>query len=102
MDRLPLLRAMAQQRPDDPFPSYGLAMELRKQGLHDEAVTVFTALTTDHPAYVPAYLMFGNLLVEQGQRQRAAQVLEAGIEAATAAGDEHALGELAAARAELP
>ena len=31
MDRLPLLRKMAEARPGDPFPRYGLAMELAKR-----------------------------------------------------------------------
>jgi predicted Zn-dependent protease len=79
-------------------------MELRKRGDDEvtEAIEVFEALLRDHPGYVPSYLMFGNLLVARGQRQRAAQVLERGLEAARAAGDDHALSELASARAELP
>lgn len=101
MDRLPLLRKMAETRPGDPFPRYGLAMELVKRE-DDEAVAVFESLLADHPGYVPSYLMFGNLLVARGERARAGQVLERGIAAARAAGDDHALGELTAARAELP
>jgi hypothetical protein len=101
MDRLPLLRTMAAARPGDPFPRYGLAMELCKRG-DDEAVVVFESLLADHPGYVPSYLMFGNLLVKRGERARAAAVLDRGIAAARAAGDEHALGELSSARAELP
>lgn len=102
MDRLPMLRSMAQARPDDPFPRYGLAMELRKQGQADEAAEVFAALVDEHPGYVPTYLMYGNFLVERGEPQQAAQILDRGVEAAKAASDEHALGELLAARAELP
>lgn len=101
IDRLPLLRQMAQSRPDDPFPRYGLAMELHKQGHNDEAEQVFASLQADHPSYVPSYLMFGNFLVAQGKREQAAAVLDSGIKVAAAAGDEHALGELTAARAEL-
>ncbi|MCA9655055.1 MAG: tetratricopeptide repeat protein [Myxococcales bacterium] len=102
MDRVPLLRSMVQSRPDDPFPRYGLAMELRKQGQVEEAEQVFRALVADHPGYVPTYLMLGNLLVELGRPEAAAEVLDRGIEAAERAGDDHALGELKAARAELP
>ncbi|MEM9455884.1 MAG: tetratricopeptide repeat protein [Myxococcota bacterium] len=104
MDRLPMLRQMAQARPDDPFVRYGLAMELRKRGEPEvaEAIEVFESLLADHPSYVPSYLMFGTLLVERGERERAAAVLTRGIEAARAAADEHALSELTAARAELP
>ncbi len=92
---------MAEQRPDDPFPRYGLAMELVKRG-QDEAVEVFESLLRDHAGYVPSYLMYGNLLVQRGDRARAAEVLDRGIATAGAAGDDHALGELLAARAELP
>jgi len=101
MDRLPMLRKLAEARPGDPFPRYGLAMELAKRD-GDEAVTVFESLLRDHPGYVPSYLMFGNLLVARGERVRAGEVLDRGIAAARAAGDDHALGELSAARAELP
>jgi predicted Zn-dependent protease len=101
MDRLPLLRQMAAARPGDPFPRYGLAMELAKRE-DAEAIEVFEALVRDHPGYVPTYLMFGNLLVKRGERARAAEVLDRGREAARVAGDDHALGELTSARAELP
>ncbi|MCX4245732.1 tetratricopeptide repeat protein [Paraliomyxa miuraensis] len=96
-----MLRQLAAARPHDPFPRYGLAMELAKREDH-EAVAVFESLLSDHPAYVPSYLMFGNLLLGRGERARAAEVLDRGIEAASAAGDAHALGELQSARAELP
>lgn len=102
MDRLPMLRSMVESRPDDPFPRYGLAMELRKQGQHDEAEEAFGVLVERHPDYVPTYLMFGTMLIERGRSDEAATVLDRGIEAARAAGDEHALSELTAARAELP
>ena len=101
MDRLPMLRKMVEARPGDPFPRYGLAMELAKRE-DEEAVTVFEALLRDHPGYVPSYLMFGNFLIKRGERARAGQVLDRGIEAARAAGADHALGELQSARAELP
>jgi hypothetical protein len=101
MDRLPMLRKLAEARPGDPFPRYGLAMELAKRE-DDEAVAVFETLLRDHPGYVPSYLMFGNFLVKRGDRTRAGQVLERGIDAARAAGDDHALAELSSARAELP
>ncbi len=101
MDRLGMLRKMAAAKPDDPFPAYGLAMELTKQGQHDEARAAFDALVQRHPGYVPAYLMYGNLLVTVGARDDASAVLRAGIEAAIAAGDDHARGELQAAADDL-
>lgn len=100
-DRLAMLRQLAERSPGDPFPKYGLAMELRKRGAHDEAVAAFHDLTTTHRGYVPAYLMFGNMLRELGRNDEAIEVLDRGIAAAQQAGDSHALSELESARAEL-
>ncbi|MCA9713665.1 MAG: tetratricopeptide repeat protein [Myxococcales bacterium] len=101
MDRLEMLRQFASQRPDDPFPKYGVAMELRKRGELAAANAAFAELMTRHPEYVAAYLMAGNCLVESGDPQAAAAVFDRGIAAATRAGDAHARGELEAARGEL-
>ena len=97
-----MLEQMASAKPDDPFPQYGLAMELRKRGELERARATFEQLAQRHPGYVATYLMFGNLLVEIGDKEAAAQTYDRGIEVATAAGDDHAAGELTAARAELP
>ncbi len=96
-----MLRSMVAAKPDDPFPAYGLAMELNRVGQRDEARVAFADLLAAHPDYVPSYLMFGNLLVAMGDREAAAQTYDAGIAAAGRAGDDHARGELEAARAEV-
>jgi len=101
LDRLTLLKQMVAARPTDPFPKYGLAMELRGRGDANEAREVFAALLQAHPGYVPAYLMSGQHLAATGFVPEAIDVFERGIEVAEAAGDEHAAGELAAARAAL-
>jgi tetratricopeptide (TPR) repeat protein len=93
-----MLVKLIAAKPDDPFPRYGLAMEHKKLGQHEEAVRAFDELTRVHPSYVPAYLMFGNLLEALGRAGQAAEVYGRGIEAARAAGNDHALGELQAAR----
>lgn len=97
MDRLGMVEKMIVAKPDDPFPRYGLAMEYKKLGRHDEAVRAFEELTRVHPSYVPAYLMFGNLLEALGRNEQAAEVYGRGIEAARASDNDHALGELQAA-----
>jgi predicted Zn-dependent protease len=101
MDRLAMLQQFVAKKPDDPFARYGLAMELNKRGLAVEAKEAFEALMSRHPNYVPAYLMAGNALLAQGDREGARQVFARGVAAAEAAGDGHALGELQAARAAL-
>lgn len=101
MDRLAMLQQFVAQRPDDPFARYGLAMELKKRGLLAQANAVFVELMSRHPDYVPAYLMAGNTLLADGDRDSARDVFARGVTAAQRAGDDHALGELEAARAAL-
>ena len=96
-----MLEQIVQQRPDDPFPRYGLAMELKKVGRHADARSAFETLIEAHADYLPSYLMAGNLLVEMGDADAARATLDAGIDRARAAGDGHTLGELEAARSEL-
>jgi len=101
MSRLETLRRIAAQRPDDPFPAYGLAMELRRTGANDEALAAFAALEARVPDYVPQYLMHGQLLAELGRTDDARAVMTRGQAAAAKKGDAHAAGELAGAIAEL-
>ncbi|MCB9569061.1 MAG: hypothetical protein H6710_17920 [Myxococcales bacterium] len=96
-----MLAQFAAQRPNDPFPRYGLAMELKKLGRLAEANQAFAELLDRHPGYIPAYLMAGNALAEAGDAAAAIAVLERGVAAATAAGDDHARGELEGALAAL-
>lgn len=99
MDRLATFRRFIAARPDDPFPRYGLAMELRGQGLVPEALAAFAELRAACPDYVPTYLMYGTTLLQAGDRPAAREVLTAGCETARKKGDRHALGELETALA---
>jgi tetratricopeptide (TPR) repeat protein len=101
VDRVPFLQKMVASKPEDPFPRYGLAMEYKTRGLHGEAEEAFEGLLETFPSYVPAFLMYGNLLAETGAKARALEVYARGMDVARAASDEHALGELEAAHAEL-
>lgn len=101
MDRLASLRAFVARSPDDPFPRYGLAMELANRGELYEACQVFQELLDKKPDYVPAYLMFGNTLARAGRPERAAEVYRAGAEVSMRRGDTHAHGEILAALAAL-
>ena len=101
MDRVAMLKQMVEQRPDDPFPRYGLAMELRKGDQTDEAWAAFDSLMTDHPDYLPTYLMAGTFLHGLERTAEAREVLQRGIEVARKAGDGHTLSELEAALVDL-
>lgn len=101
MDRIATLEQFIAQSPSDPFPRYGLAVELDRQGRTDDAVSAFAALMERFPDYVPAYLMAGNLLARLGRRPEAAEVYQRGVEVAGKTGDSHARSELAGALADL-
>lgn len=101
MDRLAALRDFVAKSPDDPFPRYGLAMELANRGQLDEACQAFQELLDRTPDYVPTYLMYGNTLARAGHRERAAEVYRSGAEVSMRRGDTHAHGEILAALAAL-
>jgi predicted Zn-dependent protease len=79
---------------EDPFAWYGLAMEYRSLQRLDEAVATFEKLRVRSPDYVPMYLMCGQVLETLGRAADARAWLTAGIDAARAKGDGHALSEL--------
>jgi predicted Zn-dependent protease len=95
--RLAAFRKMADERPQDPFARYSLAMALRAAGRGDEAAREFEALRERSPEYVPTYLMLGQVLEALDRREEAARAYGQGIEAAGRAGNDHARSELAQA-----
>jgi tetratricopeptide (TPR) repeat protein len=97
-----MLKAFIAQRPADPFPRYGLALEYKNAGRLEEAREVFAALMREHPTYTAAYLHAGNTAVALGSPDDARAIYVRGVEACKAAGDGHARGELEGALAALP
>lgn len=94
MDRIATFKSFISRSPADPFPRYGLAMELRGRGELAEAWNVFAELVEKFPDYVPTYLMAGGTLVALGKKAEAADLYRKGIEVATRRGDQHARREL--------
>lgn len=100
LDRIATFRTFIQRNPADPFPRYGLAMELRSRGDLEASAEAFEELVRDFPDYVPSYLMSGNVLAELGRRPEAVARYRRGVEVAGARGDAHAKKELEAALAD--
>ena len=98
MDRIATFRSFIARSPSDPFPRYGLAMELKGRGLLDEARAAFAELIAMFPEYVPTYLHAASV-ADTVDDKRA--LLKKGIDAATMKGDMHARKELETALAEL-
>lgn len=101
MDRLALLESFVAKSPDDPFPRYGLAMELVNQGRRDDALAAFAELVRRAPGYLPTYLMYGNALAAAGRADEAAAIYRQGIELARGKGDGKTAGELEGALASV-
>ena len=101
MDRIASFRSFISRSPSDPFPRYGLAMELKTLGQLEAAWAEFVRLVADFPDYVPTYLMAGGTAAALGRRAEAADMYRKGIEVATRRADPHARRELEAALADV-
>lgn len=88
---------MVEQRPDDPFARYSLAMSHRSLGRSEQAVAEFEELLRRNPQYVPTYLMLGQVLETLGRAADAANIYERGVAVAIRAQNEHARSELSQA-----
>jgi len=99
--RRQMLEAYVAQKPDDAFSRYGLALECVNSGDTAAAESSFRELLQRNPAYVPAYLMFAQMLVKEFRQDDARVILQQGISAASNAGNKHAQSEMESLLAEL-
>ena len=60
----------------------------------DDALRTFEKLRELDPAYVPQYLMCGQMLAKAGRTAVAREWLDEGLATARAKGDTHAFGEI--------
>src|SRR5713226_2638084 len=99
--RRQMLEEFVAKTPEDAFSRYGLAMECMNSGDPAAADTHFRALLERKADYIPAYLMYGQLLARESRTTEAKQILSTGIAAAAKKGDQHASSEMQALLAEL-
>jgi len=92
--RRELLESFVAQKPDDAFSRYGLAMECMNTGDTAAAETNFRELLQRNADYVPAYLMFAQMLAKDSRGEEARGILQQGISAAGKTGNQHALSEM--------
>lgn len=100
--RLEMFDKLIAKGSQDPFVYYGRAMELRGLGRSSDALEAFRALRERFTAYVPQYLMAGQLAAELGDVSLARECFEQGLRQAQLAGDSHAHSELTSALTSLP
>ncbi len=99
--RRQMLEEFVAKKPDDAFSRYGLAMECMNSGDPAAADAHFRALLERDANYIPAYLMYGQLLARESRNDEARKVLSSGIVAASQKGDEHARSEMESLLSEL-
>jgi tetratricopeptide (TPR) repeat protein len=94
-DRLNKLTQMYETDPNDPFLTYGIALEHGKSGQFEEAVDWLDKTLSLDEHYCYAYFQKAKMLSEQGDDDAAKAVLDKGMTAAQHAGDSHAREEMA-------
>jgi tetratricopeptide (TPR) repeat protein len=94
MDREAQLRKFVEGTPNDPFPRYALALELKGKGDTASAAAEMQELLRRTPDYLAAYLQLGMLLQALGRAEEAKAAYSGGQEVARRKGDSHALSEL--------
>jgi len=99
--RRELLESFVVQKPDDAFSRYGLAMECMNTGDTTAAEANFRELLRRNAGYVPAYLMFAQMLAKESRPDDAREILQHGIAEASKAGNQHAQSEMEALLNEL-
>ena len=92
-----MLRSFAEKRPQDPFPRYALAMELKTSGDGEGAWRVFESLIAEHADYIASYAPAGEVLAQLGRLEEARALYGKGIEACTRKNDAHTRDHLDAA-----
>jgi tetratricopeptide (TPR) repeat protein len=95
--RLEVLKSMVEQKPEDGFSRYGLAMEYVRSGELETAVAEFETLLQYNPNYAAGYFHGGQTLEKLGRIEEAREIYRKGIDVTGATGDGHTRSELIAA-----
>jgi tetratricopeptide (TPR) repeat protein len=102
MDRTEQLRKFIAASPDEAFPRYALALELKGRGDAPGAAAELEELLRRKPDYLAAYLQLGMLLQGLDRVAEARDALLRGQDVARRQGNTHTLSELTQALETLP
>ena len=95
--RLDILKSMVEQKPEESFSRYGLAMEYVNTGDLERAIEQFAVLLEHNPNYSAGYFHGGQTMEKLGRIEEAREIYRKGIEVTGTTGDEHTRSELMAA-----
>ena len=101
MPSIEQLQKLLALDPNDAFVLYGLAIEHAKRAETEKAVAFFDRCLAADPHYCYAYYHKARTLESAGRKDEALATLRAGLDAAKAAQDAHALSEIQGFLAEL-
>ena len=93
-DRLTQLEKLHAADPNDPFLTYGIALEHFKLDDHNAAIEWLDRTLALDEHYCYAYFQKAKVLSDQGDDDEAKAVLDTGMKAAIEAGDDHARSEM--------
>ncbi len=94
MDRLESLRGMAAKQPGNALVRFGLANELLKAGLLEEAVVELDAYLSHHDDEGNGWLRYADALHALGRQDQAQDAVARGIDAAQRHGHPGLVAEL--------
>ena len=80
--RIDSLRKLAEERPDDPRPRFGLALELERAGRWEEMIAELRAYLARTDDEGNAYGRLGHALRELGRDDEAREAYRKGVEVA--------------------
>ncbi|GAB5552455.1 MAG: hypothetical protein Sapg2KO_20460 [Saprospiraceae bacterium] len=99
--RLEKLQVLFNESPQDSFLWFAIAKEYEKMGQSNKALEFYQKLVEEAPDDVGTYYHLGKLYEQQDKLSAAFQIYLKGIKIATKIGDQHAKGELMAAKMNL-
>ncbi len=99
--RLQQLFSFLENSPKDSFITFAIAKEYESLELHQKALEYYNLLVQNDPSYIGTYYHLGKLLELLGEPEKAFATYKEGMNVAKAAGDQHALSELAGAKLNL-
>ncbi|NQX91975.1 MAG: hypothetical protein HRT74_07615 [Flavobacteriales bacterium] len=93
MKRLEQLQELLKEDPNDSFLRYALALEFRSAG-DDRSKEQLLSLIKDDGEYLPSFQTLGSWFFDDGEDDKAIEVLEKGIELAEKQRNLKALNEM--------
>jgi tetratricopeptide (TPR) repeat protein len=92
--RLEIFEETTKNCPTDSFAHYALALEYEKAGRLEESIATYKKLIGFDPEYLPAFQMWGQLLIRLSRSPEAQEVLRRGLDVARRAGNAKAANEI--------